>query len=50
MKNISRKCFITSVLCIILGGILLGAGYATGGLQDIKHQTAPKRSSKHLTK
>lgn len=42
-ENISRKCFITSVLCIILGGILLGAGYATGGLQDIKHQTAPKK-------
>ncbi|ESA56722.1 DUF4097 family beta strand repeat-containing protein [Streptococcus pyogenes] len=43
MKNISRKCFMTSVVCIILGGILLGAGYATGGLQDIKHQTAPKK-------
>ncbi|AAT87983.1 membrane protein [Streptococcus pyogenes JRS4] len=43
MKNISRKCFMTSVVCIILGGILLGAGYATGGLQDIKHQTTPKK-------
>ncbi|GAA0055031.1 UNVERIFIED_CONTAM: DUF4097 domain-containing protein [Streptococcus canis] len=43
MKNISRKCFMTSVVCIILGAILLGAGYATGGLQNIKHQTAPKK-------
>ncbi|HEP1529376.1 TPA: DUF4097 family beta strand repeat protein [Streptococcus pyogenes] len=43
MKNISRKCFMTSVVCIVLGAILLGAGYATGGLQDIKHQTAPKK-------
>ncbi|ARV02056.1 DUF4097 family beta strand repeat-containing protein [Streptococcus pyogenes] len=43
MKNISRKCLMTSVVCIILGGILLGTGYATGGLQDIKHQTAPKK-------
>ncbi|HES9168944.1 Adhesin AIDA-I [Streptococcus pyogenes] len=43
MKNISRKCFMTSVVCIVLGAILLGAGYATGGLQDIKRQTAPKK-------
>ncbi|MCY7235069.1 MULTISPECIES: DUF4097 family beta strand repeat-containing protein [Streptococcus] len=43
MKNISRKCFMTSVVYIVLGAILLGAGYATGGLQDIKHQTAPKK-------
>lgn len=34
---------MTSVVCIVLGAILLGAGYATGGLQDIKHQTAPKK-------
>ncbi|MGT2802250.1 Putative adhesin [Streptococcus henryi] len=46
MKNFTKKLFMMSVISIVLGAVLLGAGYSTGGLQAIKQRSEPKLVTK----
>lgn len=48
MKNISRKFLMISLTCILLGSILMAIGYISGGFQDIRQLTAPKKVTKQL--
>lgn len=49
MGKITKNILIISIISLFSGAILLGAGYATGGVQAIQQITAPTKKAETLT-
>lgn len=49
MSKFSQKCLKVSVISLFIGALLLGAGFAMGGIQAIKSITAPQKVSEVFT-